>query len=874
MKSILVRITLAIGLSGFLVAVPSFETAPAHATGIDAIYKITSIETDGVPVGCVGVHCPSTRTNTPAYAPQPSFSADLATATKIDTHGQWITGGYSDMGGCAIIANGLRCWGLNNGGQLGDETTTDSPTTPVIAVDGGQPLTGVTDVASTSAVTCAVVSGALKCVGFGLTGNGFYNGVPYSTSWMTLVASGVEEVILGGTWQHYGNNIPICYRSTTGRVYCGNIYDPVDWQLSRFTNIVDIAVASENNGGSLLKLCVAGGISACVSFDSGVFRDEIIVQGVSTSEAVYAQSIMMSGLCFYASGTLLCGSLNGNEHLVKAVAVIAKPLSMFTSRSHSMSKLYFALTNGIVSVDSWVFSCNGCVSNTAGSLTPVSAFTTSTSSSFNYVTSINGSTDTTNLIPMAVQTGSRATRSLAPIKVLTESGEIVPNVSIRWTAPDVPGLLGSSTTSTLTSGSEGVARATLATGPVTFTLSSTLGMSQLSSGASLQAAAITSIVNATGDVVVRVPDAPEVFSRTVLVALPDGTPVPNAKVLLRNVFLSYAYRSTGTSTSTWAPQGRDQRGLFGQVGCVYCYVAAPSYITGSNGSVTFKSFAPSVRSSVFDASIVYDDGDINQTLNHNFGSINDTATMPFMATVNIPTKDADPATPAIDIIDDGTTSGVSLEVSVQDAGSIPVSGFVGTVEKVCSDMETGGLISATATLASLCGNVSATSLRTREVTAQGVRKAGCGTTPTVSTGANGRATVHLCPSVSTKYRVRGQGALASKVICVRVNRLNCGVTAQATPGTTTSGHTTAGTTMVTKRYAKNRIVPLTSIIKPSKNATVKWSIKGGCAIRGAKLATLSKVRTCTLTMTQSVKTKVNGKYKITKTSKTVKINVK
>jgi hypothetical protein len=868
MKSVLVRITLAIGLSGFLVAVPSIEPAPVQASGVSTLHKITSIETDGVPVGCVGQSCPSTRINTPAFAPQPSFPADLATATKIDTHGQWGPGGYSDLGGCAIIGGGLKCWGLNTGGQLGDGTTTDSLTTPVTAVDAGQPLTGVTDVASASAMTCAVVSGALKCVGFGLTGTGNFSGVEYNTSWVTLVANGVAEVVLGGTWQHNGNGIPVCYRSTAGRVSCGAFGNTVNWQTARFTDVVDIGVTNETYGGSFLRFCIAGGTSACVSYDNGVYRDEQIVGGVTNSEAVYVQTQMMSGLCYYASGTLLCGSLSGNDYRVKAVAVIAKPLAMFSSQSHSMGKLYFALPTGIVSVDSWVFSCNGCVSNTAGSLTPVSAFTASTASSFHYVTSINGSTDTANLIPMSIETGSRVTRSLAPIKVITDSGETVPNVSIRWTAPDVPGLLGSSATSTLVSATDGTARATLATGPVTFTLSSTIGISQLSSGASLQAAAITSIVNASGEVIIRVPDAPQVVSRKVRVALPDGSPVPNAKVLLRNIFLSYAYQSTGTSTSTWAPQARDQRGLFGQVGCVYCYATAPSYITGSDGTVTFKSFVPRSRSSVFDASIVYDDGDINQTLSHNFNSIDDTATMPFMATVQVPAADADPTTSAIDIVSPNS-SGVAIEVSVQDAGSIPVSGFVGTIETVCSDMETGGLINSAATLTTLCGNVSATSLGTREVTAQGVRKASCSSTPTISTGANGRATMRLCPSVSTKYRVRGQGALASKVICVRVNGLNCGVSS------TSAQLTSPGTAkVITKSYARQRLVPLTSIIKPSKNATVKWSIKGGCAIRGTKLATLSKVRTCTLTMNQSVKTKVNGKYKVIKTSKTVKIRVK
>ena len=858
------RITLALGLCGFLAVTPTLSSpTQAKAAGIDALYKISSIEIDGVPMGCLGATCPTTRTNTPAYSPQPSFSADLATATKIDTHGQWVSGVYSDMGGCAIIASGLRCWGLNNGGQLGDGTTTDSPTTPVVAVDAGQPLTGVTDVASTSAMTCAVVSGALKCVGFGLNGTGNYNGVDYNTSWVTLVASGVAEVILGGTWQHNGNGIPVCYRSTAGRVSCGTLGNTVNWQLSRFTSVVDIAVASEIYGGYLLKFCVAGGISACVSFDSGTYRDEQIVDGVSNSEAVYAQTTMMSGLCFYASGTLLCGSLTGIDLRVKAVAVIAKPLSMFSSQSHVMSKLYFALTNGILSVDSWVFSCNGCVSNTAGSLTPVSAFTTSTASSFHYVTSINGSTDTANLIPMTVQTGSRVTRSLAPIKVVSESGEVIPNVSIRWTAPDVPGTLGSSATSTLASATDGTARATLSTGPVTFTLSASAGSTQLSSGASLQAAAVTAIVGPSGEVVVRVPDAPTIATRVVRVALPDGTPVPNAKVVLRNIFVAYAYRSGATGTSTWGSQPRDLRGYFGQVGCVYCYANAPSYITGSDGSVSFRSFIPNVRSSVYDASIVYDDGDINQTVNHNFRSIDDTVSMPFMATVQLPSTDADPATTALDVVTDASGE-ASISIAVKDESNAPVAGFTGSIETVCSDMETGGLISGSTTISNICGSVSATSLRTKAVSAQSVHKAGCSTTPSVLTNANGTATVRFCPASSTKYRIRGQGAIASRVICIRVKGVNCGVVQTSSPTTSK---------VTTKTYPRQRLVPLTSIIKPAKNATVKWSIKGGCAIRGTKLATLSKARTCTLTMTQSVKTKVNGKFKTTKTTKTVKIKV-
>ena len=865
MKSPLMRITLALGLCGFLAVTPTLSSpTQAKAAGIDALYKISSIEIDGVPMGCIGTTCPTTRTNTPAYSPQSALSNNLASASEIDTFGQWGPNGYTDLGGCAIVATRLNCWGPNAGGQLGDGSTNDSLTTPVVALDNGSPMVGVTDVATTNSHTCVVVSGAVKCVGFGLSGSGSQNGVGYSTSWVTLKTSGVAEVVLGGSWDRYSAaNSGICIRNTTGLVSCGSLGNTVNWHASRYTNVLDIAVSNESSGGGYLQFCIAGAESACAIYENGVFRDERIVEGVTTSEAVYLQTNYMSGLCFYASGSLLCGSLQGADYRVKAVAVIAKPLSMFYSQSNTMSKLFFVLPTGLVSVDSWIFSCNGCVTNTAGSLFPVSAFTNSTASQFHFVSAINGATDSPNYVPISVESGSRSTRTLAPIKVVSESGEVIPNVSIRWTAPDVPGTLGSSATSTLASATDGTARATLSTGPVTFTLSASAGSTQLSSGASLQAAAVTAIVGPSGEVVVRVPDAPTIATRVVRVALPDGTPVPNAKVVLRNIFVAYAYRSGATGTSTWGSQPRDLRGYFGQVGCVYCYANAPSYITGSDGSVSFRSFIPNARSSVYDASIVYDDGDINQTVNHNFRSIDDTVSMPFMATVQLPSTDADPATTALDVVTDASGE-ASISIAVKDESNAPVAGFTGSIETVCSDMETGGLISGSTTISNICGSVSATSLRTKAVSAQSVHKAGCSTTPSVSTNANGTATVRFCPASSTKYRIRGQGAIASRVICIRVKGVNCGVVQTSSPTTSK---------VTTKTYPRQRLVPLTSIIKPAKNATVKWSIKGGCAIRGTKLATLSKARTCTLTMTQSVKTKVNGKFKTTKTTKTVKIKV-
>lgn len=100
---------------------------------------------------------------------------------------------------CAVVADGVQCWGRNDHGQLGDRTTIDRPR--ATNVFGLGPGSSVTHLSLGSGRSCALVNGGLKCWGengWGVFGDAVTG--PYTTEPrdITFAKSGIEDVAVGG----------------------------------------------------------------------------------------------------------------------------------------------------------------------------------------------------------------------------------------------------------------------------------------------------------------------------------------------------------------------------------------------------------------------------------------------------------------------------------------------------------------------------------------------------------------------------------------------------------------------------------------------------------------------------------------------------
>ena len=114
---------------------------------------------------------------------------------------------------CAVVVGAVKCWGDNGWGQLGNGSTTSSPTTPVTAV-----ASGGTAVTAGGEFTCAVVSGGAQCWGLNMVGE-LGNGSTTNSSTPVAVSglsAGVASIstgslhacalLIGGALKCWGSN--------------------------------------------------------------------------------------------------------------------------------------------------------------------------------------------------------------------------------------------------------------------------------------------------------------------------------------------------------------------------------------------------------------------------------------------------------------------------------------------------------------------------------------------------------------------------------------------------------------------------------------------------------------------------------------------
>lgn len=119
------------------------------------------------------------------------FGSAPAIASMIDIGGE---DSYASLHGCMVVNGGVKCWGNNKWGQLGDGTVKDS-SIPVVAIPA---YNGATAVATGVYHSCAVVHGSVRC--WGNNDYGLGNGKTNSKIPQVIIKSGVTGISSGGTY--------------------------------------------------------------------------------------------------------------------------------------------------------------------------------------------------------------------------------------------------------------------------------------------------------------------------------------------------------------------------------------------------------------------------------------------------------------------------------------------------------------------------------------------------------------------------------------------------------------------------------------------------------------------------------------------------
>jgi cysteine-rich repeat protein len=223
---------------------------------------------------------------------------------------------------CAITSSGgVKCWGRNSSGQLGNGTDTSSPT----PVDVSGLTSGVSMITASRYFTCALVSGSPRCWGANTcgqlgTGNTVSSNVPVP---VTGISGGITAVSAGGdhTCALQGDGLLCWGENGNGQVGDGTTtdrYTPVG--VFGLDNNVRMVAA-----GRLVHTCavvdpgaaMCWGDNASGQVGNGTTTDQLTPDDViGLSSGVTAVTTGGSHSCALVSGgAVLCWGENGDGQL-------------------------------------------------------------------------------------------------------------------------------------------------------------------------------------------------------------------------------------------------------------------------------------------------------------------------------------------------------------------------------------------------------------------------------------------------------------------------------------------------------------------------------------------------------------------------------
>ncbi|MCC6388236.1 MAG: RCC1 repeat-containing protein [Dehalococcoidia bacterium] len=198
---------------------------------------------------------------------------------------------------CAIVAGGVRCWGSNADGELGDGTNTGR-LTPVPVLGLGS---GVTAIAAGDRFSCALTSGAVKC--WGANGYGELGDGTNTPSNVPVDVSGLSSGVVALSSVHGSH---ACAATASGAVCWGR--NDAGQLGDGTTEDRPAPVAAAGVAGGAIALAAGGRHTCVVSAGGGVScwgfgENGELGNGTTTSSLVpVAANGLASGVVAIAAG--------------------------------------------------------------------------------------------------------------------------------------------------------------------------------------------------------------------------------------------------------------------------------------------------------------------------------------------------------------------------------------------------------------------------------------------------------------------------------------------------------------------------------------------------------------------------------------------